>query len=601
MLHGRKGGTAIGISSTMIFRGGIRESVQLFWHFYSAYPVRGTLMLLSLTVAALAEGLGIAALLPVLDLVIDPEGTKGTVTLYVAKAFAMAGLELSLGGLLVVIVGMITLKAVLMLLAMAQIGYSAAHVATELRLRMIRALLDAHWRHFVDQHTGDLSSAASVEPARAASAYIQACRVLAGSIQLIIYSGLSIAISLEASIAALVVGTLGMVTLSRFVALSRRAGRGQTELQKSFMTRLLQGLDGMKALKAMAREGGLGPLMEADVRGINRAQRTMIVSREAVVELHEIIRIVAIAGGLYFFLAIWSEPVDSLFVLVLLFARTLQRAGQLQSHYQSVAASQPAFAFLQSTIAAAEGARESGPGGSAPRLASAVSLREVSFSYGRGDVLEGVSMTLPAGAFIAVVGPSGAGKTTVADLIVGLLRPQRGEVWIDDLPMRDVNTKAWRGMIGYVPQETFLFHDTIMANVTLGDAEISRVEVETALRRAGTWAFVAALPDGMDTMVGERGAKLSGGQRQRIAIARALIHDPALLILDEATTALDPETEAGIVATVRRLTGKVTVLSISHQPAMMRAADIVYRVNEGRVALETVVDQAKMRVAGVHG
>ncbi len=585
----------------MIFRGGIRESVQLFWHFYSAYPVRGTLMLLSLTVAALAEGLGIAALLPVLDLVIDPEGTKGTVTLYVAKAFAMAGLELSLGGLLVVIVGMITLKAVLMLLAMAQIGYSAAHVATELRLRMIRALLDAHWRHFVDQHTGDLSSAASVEPARAASAYIQACRVLAGSIQLIIYSGLSIAISLEASIAALVVGTLGMVTLSRFVALSRRAGRGQTELQKSFMTRLLQGLDGMKALKAMAREGGLGPLMEADVRGINRAQRTMIVSREAVVELHEIIRIVAIAGGLYFFLAIWSEPVDSLFVLVLLFARTLQRAGQLQSHYQSVAASQPAFAFLQSTIAAAEGARESGPGGSAPRLASAVSLREVSFSYGRGDVLEGVSMTLPAGAFIAVVGPSGAGKTTVADLIVGLLRPQRGEVWIDDLPMRDVNTKAWRGMIGYVPQETFLFHDTIMANVTLGDAEISRVEVETALRRAGTWAFVAALPDGMDTMVGERGAKLSGGQRQRIAIARALIHDPALLILDEATTALDPETEAGIVATVRRLTGKVTVLSISHQPAMMRAADIVYRVNEGRVALETVVDQAKMRVAGVHG
>ena len=136
-------------------------------------------------------------------------------------------------------------------------------------------------------------------------------------------------------------------------------------------------------------------------------------------------------------------------------------------------------------------------------------------------------------------------------------------------------------MIGYVPQETFLFHDTVMANVTLGEPGIARADVETALRRAEAWAFVAALPDGMDTVVGERGARLSGGQRQRVAIARALVRDPALLILDEATTALDPETEAGIVATVRRLTGRLTVLSISHQPAMQDAASVVYQLDEG--------------------
>ena len=572
----------------MTFSEDVKQSFQLFWHFYAAYPVRSTLMMISVTVAAMAEGVGIAALLPLINLVIDPDGAEGVLTLYAARAFALAGLEYSLGGLLIVIVCMITLKSLLMLLAMAQVGYTAANVAMDQRLRVIRALLDARWQHFVDQHAGNLASAVSVEPARAAAAYVSACRVLAGGFQLLIYLVLSVAISWEISIAALVVGAFSLVVLNRFVTMSRRAGKDQTELQKSFMTRLLHGLDGMKPLKAMAREGNLGPVIEADISGLNRAQRRIIVSREAVSESQEVIRVLAVACGLYFFLTVWARPVDGLFVLALLFARTLQKVSLLQQGYQNVMRDQPAFAFLRSTIAAADREREPDLSGKTPCFASAISLQNVSFSYGRENVLDRVSMELPAGKFIAIVGASGVGKTTVADLIIGLFRPQRGDVWIDDLSLRDIDAKAWREMIGYVPQETFLFHDTIMANVTLGDHEISTARVERALRRAEAWNFVAALPEGIDTVVGERGARLSGGQRQRIAIARALLRDPALLILDEATTALDPETEAGIVATARRLTGKMTVLSISHQPAMKRAADIVYRLDKDGIAPEGV-------------
>ena len=577
-----------------------RQSVRLFRHFFAAYPVRSTLVLVALTAAALAEGAGIAALLPLISLVIDAEGGGGTLALYFERVFAVAGQTPSLGGLLVLIVVAISLKALLMLLAMAQVGYSAAHVAMDLRLAFIRALLRARWAHFVDQRAGDLASAVSVEPTRAANAYVASCRALSSGIQLLIYLALSVAISWEVSLVALVVGAVGLVALSRLVGMARRAGQSQTDLQKSFMARVLQGLDGMKPLKAMAREGSLGPLIEADTRGLNRAQRTIVVSREALNESHEVIRAFAVAGGLYVFVSIWGQPVDGLLVLTLLFVRTLQKVSLLQSHYLTAAANQPAFSFLRTTIRNAEQAQEPNLGSTIPRLASAISLRDVSFSYGRGSVLEGVSMTLPAGAFIAVVGSSGVGKTTVADLIIGLLRPQHGEVWIDDLPMRDVDATAWRGMIGYVPQETFLFHDTVMANVTLGDEGISRIEAETALRRAEAWDFVAALPEGMDSVVGERGARLSGGQRQRIAIARALIRDPSLLILDEATTALDPETETDIVATVGRLAGKVTVLSISHQPAMRAAADIVYRLDAGRAVLEVANQRPRMPAAGAH-
>jgi ATP-binding cassette subfamily C protein len=192
-------------------------------------------------------------------------------------------------------------------------------------------------------------------------------------------------------------------------------------------------------------------------------------------------------------------------------------------------------------------------------------------------------MTFPAGLFTAVVGPSGTGKTTIADLVIGLLQPQKGEVWIDSLPLSQVDMRIWRRMIGYVPQETFLLHDTVFINVALGDKDVTPNDVEDALRAAGAWEFVSALEKGVNSVVGERGHKLSGGQRQRIAIARALVHNPRLLILDEATTALDPENEAAICETLRKLSGEITILAISHQPAMLEVADQAYRLQDGSV------------------
>lgn len=140
-------------------------------------------------------------------------------------------------------------------------------------------------------------------------------------------------------------------------------------------------------------------------------------------------------------------------------------------------------------------------------------------------------------------------------------------------------------MIGYVPQETLLLHDTILHNVTLDDPELSEEDANRALREAGAWDFVARMQKGIHSTVGERGTKLSGGQRQRIMIARALVHKPKLLILDEATSALDPENEAAIGRSMEKLRGQLTILAISHQTALMEAADRVYRLQDGNVVL----------------
>ena len=423
----------------MIVGNTARDTARLFRHFFATYPLRSTLMLVAITAAALAEGVGIAALLPMIGLVIEAEGAGGALTHYVERVFAFAGQDVSLGGLLVLIVVAMALKALLMLIAMAQVGYSAAHVAMKLRLAFIRAILRARWTHLVDRRTGDLASAVSIEPTRTAEAYVSACHVLSGALQVQIYLAVCMAISWEISLLALGVGAVGMIALNRLVTVSRRAGQKQTELQKSFMSLLMQGLEGMKPLKAMGREGSMRPMFEGDIQGLNQAQRTMVISHETLKESYELIRAFAVAGCLYLFVAVWGQPVDGLLVLAVLFVRTMQKVSKAHEAYQVAAANQPAFAFLQSTIASAEEAGEPSLGKMTPRLATAISLRDVSFSYGRGNVLENVSMTLPAGAFIAVAGPSGAGKTTVADLIIGLLRPQRGEVWIDDLPLGDID------------------------------------------------------------------------------------------------------------------------------------------------------------------
>jgi ATP-binding cassette, subfamily C, bacterial len=162
-------------------------------------------------------------------------------------------------------------------------------------------------------------------------------------------------------------------------------------------------------------------------------------------------------------------------------------------------------------------------------------------------------------------------------------------VLIDGVSLQDVSLKQWRTSIGYVPQELFLFHDSLLKNITLGNRLFSETDAWEALELAGAADFVRALPDDIHTVVGERGARLSGGQRQRVAVARALCGNPKLLVLDEVTASLDPDTEAALCETLRKLRGRVTIFAISHQAALMKPADVVYRADCGQI---TPIDEA---------
>lgn len=549
-----------------------------------AYPRRTAVMLGCLLLAGLAQGISVSSLLPLLTLIAN-DGAADTSPLGRAVAGGLQALHLSptAAVLLALIVGGTALKAALNLLANRQIGYTVAHIATDLRLGLIRALLATRWEYYVHAPLGGFANAVALEATRAADAYLRATTMLTLALQGAVYAAIACALSWQAALLALLAGVAMTALLHSLVRLSRRAGARETKLAKSLLGRLTDVLRAIKPLKAMGREHLLEPLLEGETRRLHRAIELEVLSKAAMRALREPLIVIALAAGAVGAFSLFALPLATIIMLALLCTRTLDTLGRMQSEYQDLAACESAFWSLQTMTREAEAAREAPRGGAPPVLQRAVRLASVSFAYAEDPVLEQASLIVPAGELTVLTGPSGGGKTTVADLIVGLIEPQAGAVWIDDVPLASLDTAQWRASIGYVPQEPLLLHDTVAVNVTLGDPALTRADVDAALHAAGARELVAALPDGVETVVGERGLRLSGGQRQRIALARALVRRPALLVLDEATTALDPESEAGICATLRLLRGRVTILAICHQGRLIDSADRVYRVSGGTI------------------
>ena len=569
--------------------------MKLFVAFSRAYPAQSALVLGSLVLASLFEGLGLTTLLPLLTSRSGDGagGAQSGVGAIVTRMLDAVGLTPTVGVLLLIVVVGMTLKSALVLVANRQVGYTVAHVATDLRLTFIRSLLSARWEYYLRQPVGGLANSLATEATRGAEAYLYGATVIALVIQALVYSIVALLVSWQATLAALGAGAVFVVLLNRLVHVSRRAGAKQTRLLRSLLTRLSDNLQSVKPLKAMARENLANALLEGDTTQLNRALRKEIFSKEALRALQEPMLAILIAAGLYMALVRFGMSTGSVMFLAFLLVRTLLYLSRMQREYQRMVTCESAYWSLQAAIDGARKESENLPEGATPALRQAIRLDGVGFRYRDRWVLRNAALTIPAGGITVIIGASGAGKTTVVDLVTALLRPQEGEIWIDDLPLARVDWLAWRRMIGYVPQDTLLLHDTVANNVTLGDPELTRADAEAALSAAGIWDLVSSLPEGLDTIVGERGGKLSGGQRQRVAIARALAHRPRVLILDEATSALDPETETAICHTLEGLRGELTIIAISHQSPLVEVADRVYRMVDGTASLVTGIGRAR--------
>jgi len=570
--------------------------MHLLKTFARAYPLQSAIMLFALLIAGLIEGVSLTALLPLLNHVLVKPGTPGGdvsgveadpgVGDFLLGAIEAAGFTPNIVVLLVIILLGAILKGGLTLLARQKVGYIVAHVATDLRLSMLRAMLASRWEYFLHQPLGQLTNSMSIEAVRAANAYLYGATLISRVIEAMVYLTIATLVMWQAALFALLVGLLSYRLLGSLVKTARKAGKRQTKFTRSMIARLADTLLSVKPLKSMARERLVNTVLMSETKNINLALRREVMSAEVLSAGQEVLFALVLVVGIYVTLVRLELPLATVMVLGFLMHRILRNTGRVQRMYQKMAVCESAYWSIQKTIEKADLAVEHPGGKLTPTLEEGIELRGVSFSYDDKQVLDELNLTIPAGSFTAIIGPSGSGKTTILDLIIGLMQPACGTVLVDEVPLQDLDMHRWRRTIGYVPQETVLLHDSVFNNVALGDPGISEADVVSALQAAGAWAFTEKLTEGMHSNVGERGGKLSGGQRQRIMIARALVHRPRLLIMDEATTALDPKSEAAICETLKKLRGRQTILAISHQLALLEAADRAYRLQDGHAQLE---------------
>jgi ABC-type multidrug transport system fused ATPase/permease subunit len=543
--------------------------------------------------AAVLEMLAVASIMPFLAALASPDLAASDPRL--AKLQALLGAH-EPSAFLAVLGGI-----VLLILVMAN-AFSAASTWLMLRfanrqghalgVRLLASYLAKPYAFYLSRHTAELQKNVFAEVYRVTSGVlIPAAQIVAKLSVAALISALLLFV--DPLMALAVAGVLGgaYALLYKFARTAlHAAGRVSVEAGTLRARHALEMLAGAKEIKLLGREAEFleryrePSLQWADAQ--TKAQAIGQLPRYAVE---------AVAFGLILLLAIVllgaGRGMGELLPLLGLYAFAGYRLiPALQLVFAGFAAIRNSRAALDAVI------RDLRPDGEAPTsptghripIASAVELVNVRFRY-PGEAawtLQSINLHIPRNASVALVGATGCGKTTVIDLLMGLLRPTEGGLRVDGVEIDERNVRAWQRSIGHVPQQIFLCDDTIARNIALGlpDAGIDRSRVERAARLARLHDFVASsLPRGYDTVVGERGIRLSGGQRQRIGIARALYADPDLLVLDEATSALDNVTENAVFEALQALAGRKTVVMVAHRLSSVRGCDVIHVMEQGRI------------------
>lgn len=463
-----------------------------------------------------------------------------------------------------------------------------------LRTDLYQSLNGAKWEFFICKRKSDFNYILTTEIARVGAGTHSMIQLSSTVVFTLIQVIMAFLLSPILTILVLFSGTALAVYMKRFLKRSKALGRETTDLMNEYFGGITDQFNGIKDMKSnMLEESylhwfrGKSDDIQSNVMKLVRLSSTSTLA-------YRIAAAVFIIMFVYMALNILHIADEKILIVILIFSRLWPKFTTIQTNLEQITAMLPA---LENVLSVQRESQEQQEFVLATQnnwkkhisYKDVIECREISYRYDKSQAtwaLSNINICIPNNKTTAIVGKSGAGKTTLVDLIMGLLKPENGQVLVNNQPLTDNNLLSYRSAISYVSQDPFLFHSSIRENLIMVQPEATEEEIWEALTFAAAADFVKKLPLGLDTIIGDRGTKLSGGQRQRIILARAILRKPSILVLDEATSALDSENEKKIQESIDLLKGKMTIIIIAHRLSTIRNADNVIVLEDGKVIQE---------------
>lgn len=545
--------------------------------------------LLGMFMISLLDGVGLLMLIPMINMsgLVNLSGEDTPLAAIIAL---FQGLPNSLG--LIIILSIYVLLVISQGILSRQITIHNTTIQhgffRHLRNETYELLLNANWKFFIENRKSDLLNILTSQIATASAGTNSFLQFVSSLVFTVIQMIFAFWISPTITLFVLLSGAVLILFSRGFIKRSFAIGNRTFESGKEYLAGVTDQINGIKDIKSNALEESRFNWYQTVTQKMLDEQVDYIKLKTKSQFAYKMASAVLIAVFIFVAFHLFKAQSTQLMLIIVIFSRLWPRVTGIQSSLEQIATTIPSYnAVIHFQEECKKSQEHNGGKLEDSRMFSLqkrIVLQNVSFSYNQKVyALQDIHLTFPVNRMTAVVGRSGAGKSTLIDLLMGLNKPEKGQVLIDGKPLEDDQLVSWRKTISYVSQDPYLFNGSIRDNLTLVAPNANEEQIWEALEFASAAEFVSKLPNGLDTLIGDRGIKLSGGERQRLVLARAMLRNPSILVLDEATSALDTENETNIQEALERLKGKITIVVIAHRLSTIRNADQVIVLEQGKV------------------
>mgnify|MGYP001575157539 CR=1 FL=1 len=546
------------------------------------------LAVIMITIASFLQASSIIGIAPIIDMLIYPDLSRASnATIKILNYFKQIGIPSTFMSVAVFFIGLVFIRNTIAALA--------KFIVTKIHFRLIKniifdeykSFLMSSWQFFVSKKYGVLGNTIVRETEKVGLSFEAFVEMF--SLLLNIFFYLTVGFFLSWKLTLIVLGLIG-VGLLPFYLLGRttyKIGKVHTAASNDFQGAILETFNAAKLVLGFGNQHISIRKFSQVIPAYVKTAIQFIMIRTALPLAFEPVGMVIILFVVYLGLYVYKMDVSELLIMLYAFRTSIQYAMSVIQQRHAILNMAPALEQIYQLKEEAGQMKQPSGEREFEKLKTAISLENVSFSYPtQKDVLKNIQVMIPKGKMVAIVGRSGAGKTTLIDILMGFYQVKEGEHRIDGIPFSQLDINSWRRKIGYVPQDAFLFNMSIKENLLWSNEAATDEEIAKVCAMANAAEFIQRFPEKFNTIVGEHGVRLSGGQRQRIALARAMLRKPELLILDEATSSLDSQSELLIQRSIEDVAKETTLVVIAHRLSTIRKADYIYVLDQGSVVEE---------------